>query len=151
VRLLWLNLRRLEMVRQTKSLGIASVILVASLVAGCATSGTAKHVTAADAALLTGTWQGNVYPAQGGGSPATLTVSPDGTYATLAGAFSSRGKAEIKDGYVHFISSSGTGPMGAGDRSGSATLMDRGANWGLVGNGYASTGGPFNFDFSKAK
>jgi hypothetical protein len=29
--------------------------------------------------------------------------------------------------------------------------MDRGAIWGLVGTGYASRSGPFNFDFSKAK
>jgi hypothetical protein len=139
------------MAKQTKSHGIAMVVLVAGLVAGCATSGTVKQVTAADAALLAGTWQGNVYPAQGGGNPATLTVQSDGTYSTQAAAFLSSGKIEIKDGYVHFVSAGGSGPLGAGDRSGSATLMDRGTSWGLVGTGYASRSGPFNFDFNKAK
>ena len=139
------------MTEKTKSCGIAMVVLVAGLVAGCATSGTAKQVTAADVPMLAGTWQGNVYPAQGGGQTATLTVKADGSYSTQAAAFSTSGKVEIKDGYVHFVSTSGTGPMGSGDRSGDATLMDRGANWGLVGSGYSSRGGPFNFDFNKAK
>ena len=139
------------MAKQTKSHRIAMVVLVAGLVAGCATSGTVKQVTAADAPQLTGTWQGNVYPAQGGGFPATVMVKSDGTYSTQGGAFLTSGKIEIKDGYVHFVSTSGTGPLAAGDRSGSATLMDRGTSWGLVGTGYASMSGPFNFDFNKAK
>ena len=139
------------MAMKTTSCGIAMVALVAALVAGCATSGTPKQVTAADASLLAGTWQGMLYPGQGGGIQATVIVKPDGSYSTEGGAFLSSGKVEIKDGYVHFISTGGTGPLGSGDRSGSATLMDRGANWGLVGTGYASRGGPFNFDFNKAK
>lgn len=139
------------MAKKTKSRGIAMIVLMAGLVAGCATSGTAKQVTAADASLLTGTWQGWVYPTQQPSQTATLTVKPDGSYTTEAAAFSSSGKIEIKDGYVHFVSTGGTGALGSGDRSGSATLMDRGANWGLVGNGYSSRGGPFNVDFNKAK
>lgn len=139
------------MAKKTKSRGIAMIALVACLVAGCATSGTAKQVTATDASLFIGTWQGNLYPAQGGGQTATLTITPDSSYTTQAAAFLGSGKVEIKDGYLHFVSTSGTGPLGSGDRSGSATLMDRGATWGLVGTGYASRGGPFNFDFNKAK
>lgn len=139
------------MAKKTKSYGIAMVVLVAGLVAGCATGGTPKQLTAADAKLLTGTWQGWVYPTQQPSQTATLTVNPDGTYTTQAAAFSSSGKLEIKDGYVHFVSTGGTGALGSGDRSGSATLMDRGANWGLVGNGYGSRGGPYNVDFTKAK
>ncbi len=61
------------------------------------------------------------------------------------------GKAEIKDGFVQFLSTAGSGPTGAGDRSGSAVLMDRDTNWALVGSGHASTGGPFNFEFSQKK
>ena len=139
------------MAKRTKSHGIAMVVLVAGLVAGCATGGTPKQLTAADAKLLTGTWQGWVYPTQQPSQTATLTVNPDGTYTTQAAAYSSSGKLEIKDGYVHFVSTGGTGALGSGDRSGSATLMDRGTNWGLVGNGYGSRGGPYNVDFSKAK
>jgi hypothetical protein len=144
------------MAMKTNSCGIAMVALVAALVAGCATSGTPKQVTAADASLLAGTWQGMLYPAQGGAVPTTLSVSADGSYSTQGGAiqggaFLTSGKVDIKDGYVHFVSTSGTGVLGSGDRSGSATLMDRGASWGLVGSGFASPGGPFNFDFNKAK
>jgi len=136
----------------TRALGWLTVLgLVAGLVAGCATSGTPKQVTAADASLLSGTWQGWVYPTQQPSQTATLTVKPDGSYTTQAAAFSSSGKIDIKDGYVHFVSTGGTGALGSGDRSGSATLMDRGANWGLPGSGYSSRGGPFNFDFNKAK
>lgn len=139
------------MAKKTSSRGIAVVVLVAGLVAGCAASGTVKKVTASDASLLTGTWTGNMYSGQAPTTTATVTVRPDGTYTTQAGAFSSTGKTEIKDGYVHFMSTGGTGGLSAGDRAGSATLMDRGSSWGLVGNGYGSTGGPYNFDLSKAK
>jgi hypothetical protein len=83
--------------------------------------------------------------------PASLTIRPDGTYSTDAGAFSTSGKAEIKDGFVQFYSTAGSGPMGAGDRSGSAVLMDRETSWALVGSGHASTGGPFSFEFTKKK
>jgi heat shock protein HslJ len=139
------------MAKKTSFRGIAVVAVVAGLVAGCAASGTVRKVTASDASLLTGTWSGNMYSGQAPTTTATVTVRPDGTYTTQAGAFSSTGKTEIKDGYVHFMSTGGTGGLAAGDRAGSATLMDRGSSWGLVGNGYGSTGGPYNFDLSKAK
>lgn len=136
--------------RQTHRLLI--VTLIASAIAGCASQGTTKKLTAADAGLLPGTWGGRVNPPGGTGMvPATLTIRPDGTYSTNAGAFSTAGKAEIKDGYVQFFSTAGSGPTGAGDRTGSAVLMDRGTSWGLEGSGHASTGGPFNFSFSKNK
>ena len=139
------------MAKKTSSRGIAVVVLVAGLVAGCAASGTVKKLTPADASLLSGTWSGWIYSGQAPDTTATLIVRPDGTYTTEAGAFSSTGKAEIKDGYVHFMSTSGTGGLAAGDRAGSATLMDQGNNWGLVGNGYGSISGPYNFNFTKAK
>lgn len=126
--------------------------LIAWAMAGCASQGTAKKLTSADAALLPGTWSGRVNPPGGTGMvPATLTIRPDGTYSTNAGAFSTSGKAEIRDGYVQFFSTSGSGPTGAGDRNGTAVLMDRDTSWGLEGSGHASTGGPFNFSFSKQK
>ena len=139
------------MANTTKFLGIAMVVLVAGLVAGCASSGTVKKVTAGDASLLTGRWTGNVYATGVPASTATMTVNPDGSYSTQGGAFTSTGKIDLKDGYVHFMSTGGSGALGSGERSGSATLMDRGGSWGLVGNGYGSRGGPFDFDFSKGK
>ncbi len=135
-----------------KMYGLVVVALIASALAGCASSGTARKLTAADAALLPGVWQGTVNP-PGGSSrvPATLTVRPDRTYTMDAGAYSSAGKAEIKDGSVQFFSTSGTAALGAGQRSGTATLMDRTTSWGLEGSGSGAVAGPFNFDFSKAK
>lgn len=140
------------MTRHTTRYGLWLAVWVACVVGGCASAGTAKKLTNADASLLPGVWQGTVNPP--GGStmlPGTLTIRPDGTYTTEAGAFSSTGKMEIKDGYVHFVSTGGTGALGAGERSGSAALMDRGSSWGLQGSGYAAVAGPFNFDFNKAK
>ena len=81
----------------------------------------------------------------------TLMVKPDGTYTTSSGAFLSAGKLEIVNGHVQFLSTGGTGGLAAGQRSGSAVVMDRSSSWGLVGNGYAEIAGPFNFDLSKAK
>lgn len=140
------------MVERHTAYGLLVVVLVAAAIAGCASRGVEKKLTAADAGLLPGTWGGTVNPPGGTGMvPGTLTIRPDGTYSTNAGAFSTSGKAEIKDGFVQFFSSSGSGPMGAGDRSGSAALMDRGSSWALVGSGHASTAGPFSFEFSKNK
>ena len=140
------------MVKRRKTQGFLIVALLAWAVTGCASQGTQKKLTAADAALLPGTWGGTVNPPGTTGIvPATLTIRPDGTYATEAGAFSTSGKAQIKDGFVQFFSTAGSGPMGAGDRSGSAVLMDRDTSWALVGSGHASTGGPFNFEFTKKK
>jgi heat shock protein HslJ len=140
------------MVTRRKTYGLLIVALVAWAIAGCASQGVEKKLSAADAGLLPGTWGGMVDPPGGTGKvPASLTIRPDGTYSMSGGAFSTTGKAEIKDGFVQFFSASGSGPMGAGERSGSAVLMDRDTRWALVGSGHASTGGPFNFEFSKNK
>ena len=135
-----------------KAHGLMMIVLVAGAIAGCASAGTAKKLTAADAALLPGVWQGTINPPGGTRTvTGTLTIKPDGTYSTDAGAFSSSGKAEIKNGFVQFISTSGTGGLAVGERSGTAVLMDRGTTWGLSGSGSAEIAGPFSFDFSKTK
>ena len=140
------------MVKQRTTHGLLIVALVAWAVAGCASQGIQKKLTAADAALLPGTWGGTVNPPGTTGMvPATLNIRPDGTYSTDAGAFSTSGKVDIRDGFVQFISTAGSGPMGAGDRSGSAVLMDRDTSWALMGSGHASTAGPFSFQFTKQK
>ena len=143
------------MAKLRKTHGIVMAVLVAGVIAGCSATGgpagTVKKLTPADAASLTGTWQGLISPPSGSNVQATLTVKPDGTYQTAAGAFSSTGKLEISDGNVLFMSTGGTGGLAAGQRSGSAVVMDRGSNWGLVGNGHAQMSGPFNFDFNKTK
>jgi len=140
------------MPKRSNPFGLLLFALIASVLAGCASSGTTKQLTAADAALLTGTWQGRVIAPGGTASqPATLIVKPDGTYSVDAGAYSSTGQIEIKNGAVHFVSISGTGALAAGDRSGTASLVDRNTSWGLEGSGRGSTAGPYDFDFSKAK
>jgi hypothetical protein len=140
------------MAKRSNACGLVVVVLIVSALAGCASSGTVKRLTAADASMLPGVWQGTVTPPGGSSTqPATLTIRPDGTYSTEAGAYSSAGKFEIKDGAVHFFSTSGSGGMGAGNRSGTESLMDRTTTWGLEGSGTGSVAGPYNFNFSKAK
>ena len=143
------------MAKLRKTLGIVMAVLIAEVLAGCSSTGgpagTAKQLTPADAASLAGTWNGLVSPSSGSNYPATLMVKPDLTYTTSGGAFLSAGKLEIADGHVQFVSTGGTGGLGAATRSGSAVVMDRGRDWGLVGNGYGTTSGPFNFDFNKTK
>jgi hypothetical protein len=138
------------MAKSGKTQRIILAVLVGLAMAGCVTRGTVKQVTAADASLLPGVWQGAVTTPAGKSETATLTVRSDGTYTTQAGAFSSTGKTELKDGHLQFISTSATGAVAVGERSGSAVLMDRGRSWALVGSGHSSAG-PFNFDFSKPK
>src|SRR5215475_4416047 len=133
------NTREDEMATNRRVRGVLVVALIAWAIAGCASKGVQKKLTAADAGLLPGTWGGTVNPPGTTSTvPGTLTINPDGTYSTNAGAYSSTGKAEIKDGYVQFFSTSGSGALGAGDRNGSAVLMDRDTSWGLVGSGHAS-------------
>lgn len=143
------------MAKLRKSYGTVMAVLIAAAIAGCSATGgpagTVKQLTPADVPSLVGTWQGLISPPGGSNQAATLTVNRDGTYQTTAGAFSSVGKMEIANGHVQFVSTGGTGGLAAGQRSGSAVVMDRGSSWGLVGNGYAQMSGPFNFDFSKTK
>ena len=140
------------MAKLRKTHGIVMAILVAGVIAGCASSGgTVKQLTPADTASLAGTWQGYLSPMSGSNQPMTLMVKPDGTYTSSSGAFLSAGKLEIVSGHVQFVSTGGTGGLAAGQRSGSAVVMDRDRSWGLVGNGYAELSGPFNFDLNKTK
>lgn len=140
------------MTGHTMSYRVLAIVFAVSTIAGCASTGTAKKLTAADAGLLPGVWTGTMNPPGGSGTIAgTLTIKPDGTYTVEAGAFTSTGKSEIKDGVVQFVSTGGSGALAAGDRSGSATLMDRDTRWGLVGSGRGSVAGPYNFEVSKAK
>jgi hypothetical protein len=139
------------MAKLRKTHGIVMAVLVAGVIAGCASSSPVKQMTPADASLLTGTWQGYLSPVSGSNQSMTLMVKPDGTYTTSSGAFLSAGKLDIVNGHVQFTSTGGTGGLAAGQRTGSAVVQDRDRSWGLVGNGYAEMSGPFNFDLSKTK
>ena len=139
------------MAKLRKTHGIVMAVLVAGVIAACASSGTVKQLTPADAASLAGTWQGYLSPVSGSNQSMTLMVKPDGTYTTSSGAFLSAGKLAIVNGHVQFVSTGGTGGLAAGQRSGSAVVMDRDKSWGMVGNGYGELSGPFNFDLSKTK
>ena len=128
--------------------------VVASAIAGCAGAGgmggTVVPVDPGDMAKLAGTWQGTMIFPSGASYPATLLVYPNSTYVTEAGAFTSRGKAQIKNGKFDFITSYTSGGLAVDNRTGSATLVDKGTSWGLVGSGWADAG-LYNFDFSKPK
>jgi hypothetical protein len=129
------------------------VLIVLSSIAGCAGGGLGGRVVPVepgDMAKLVGTWQGTMIFPSGASWPATLLVYPNGTYATEAGAFTSRGKAQLKNGKLDFITSYTSGGLAVDNRTGSASLVDQGSSWGLVGSGWADAG-LYNFDFSKPK
>jgi hypothetical protein len=127
------------------------VALVTWAIAGCAgPTGTIMAVTAANAPTLAGTWQGSITDPAGKSFPATLTVRPDSTYMVQGGAFVAQGKAQPKDGHLQFVSTSTTGGLAVGERTGSAVLMDQGTGWAMIGSGQAPAG-PFNFEFRKPK
>jgi hypothetical protein len=112
--------------------------------------GTVVPVEPNDLAKLVGTWQGTMIFPSGASWPATLMVYPNGTYATEAGAFTSKGKAQLKNGRLDFVTSYTSGGLAVDNRTGSASLVDKGTAWGLVGSGWADAG-LYNFDFSKPK
>jgi hypothetical protein len=127
--------------------------LAALTIAGCAGGGLGGRVVPVepgDMAKLVGTWQGTMIFPSGASWPATLKVYPNGTYATEAGAFTSEGKAQLKNGKLDFITSYTSGGLAVENRTGSASLVDQGSSWGLVGSGWAEAG-LYNFDFSKPK
>jgi hypothetical protein len=93
-----------------------------------------------DMAKLAGTWQGTMTNVAGISWPATLTVSPDGTYTTQGGAFTSQGRAELNDGKLIFVTSYTSGGLAIDDRSGSVVLTDTGDSWRLVGAGRTDLG-----------
>jgi hypothetical protein len=140
--------------RRKRALNFLIVTVMASAIAGCAGAGgmggTVVPVEPGDMAKLAGTWQGTMIFPSGVGYPATLIVSPNGTYTTEAGAFTSKGKAQLKNGRFDFITSYTSGGLAVDNRTGSATLVDKGTSWGLVGSGWADAG-LYNFDFSKPK
>ncbi len=136
------------------------VALVASALAGCgsttfSSAGTMRTVYAADLKTLAGTWQGTGRGATGDNLPATLRLSPDGTYSLEAGPWTAQGKAQVSDGALVFMATGGGTGRGeaaaaVGTRTGSAVVMDEGDNWALVGSGRAASG-PYNFAFRKPK
>lgn len=135
---------------QVRIRALSWLIAAAALsVSGCAASGRVVPLQAQDMATLVGTWQGTVIYPNGMSWPATLSVNRNGTYVVEAGAFTARGTAGVKNGRLDFANTEG-GPLAIGNRTGSATLVDEGSSWGLVGSGWADTG-VFNFDFSRTK
>src|SRR5262245_37782959 len=93
--------------KRTLSFLIAAV--AASVIAGCAGAGgmggRVVSVEPGDMAKLAGTWQGTMIFPSGASYPATLIVNPNGTYTTEAGAFTSKGTAQLKNGRFDFITS----------------------------------------------
>ena len=136
---------------RTRRLLIAAAVAAAT--AGCAgggLGGTVVPVEPGDFAKLAGTWQGTMIFPSGASYPATLIVRPNGTYTTEAGAFTSQGQAQVKNGRLDFITNYTSGGLTVDNRTGSATLVDKGPSWGLTGSGWADAG-LYNFDFSKSK
>ena len=139
------------MSRRMRALSV--LIAVVTMVAGCAGGGIGGRIVPvepSDLPKLAGTWQGTMIFPSGVGYPATLIVRPNGTYTTEAGAFTSQGKAQLKNGRLDFITTYTSGGLTVDNRTGSATLVDKGDAWGLTGSGWADAG-LYNFDFSRPK
>src|SRR5262245_6070382 len=99
-----------KMASSAKPRGIVLMAVVAALITGCAGSsssvGNPKSLTTADLPMLAGVWQGTMVSSTAASFPATLHVNRDGTYTIQAGAASSQGKAEVRDGELEFVASS---------------------------------------------
>ena len=118
---------------------------------GCASSG-AKPVAVQNVSSLAGKWTGWVRLPTGGSVPGTLEVSPSGEYVTRAGAFTSQGMAQVKDGSLTMVSTGGTGRLGVSERTSSASLSERPDGMLVLrGTGRDDTGGPFDFEFTRQK
>ena len=128
-----------------------SIALFTLTAFGCASSGTPRPVTAKDLPSLAGRWTGWITAPGGTSAPGTWDLAPNGEYVAQAGAFIARGTAQVQDGAVKLIATSGTGGLGINERTSTATLSER-ADGTLVlrGNG-RSDRGPFDFEMTRAK
>jgi hypothetical protein len=126
-----------------------AIILFTLNALGCATSG-ATPVAAKDISSLAGKWTGWVRLPTGGSVPGTFELSPSGEYVTRAGAFTTSGKAQVKDGAMVMVSTGGTGPLGINERTSTASLAERSGMLVLSGTGRADVG-PFDFEFTRQK
>jgi hypothetical protein len=91
-----------------------AAIIVAVVLGGCAAVPPAKPVT--DLSSLAGTWQGTVYSRQGGASPTTVTIKPDGSGEWSAGSERGTIRYSIVNERIRWSSSSG--------RAGTTTLHE---------------------------
>jgi hypothetical protein len=134
--------------KSTTSL-VIGVLALAAL--GCASAGTTKTLGPNDMSTLAGKWVGTLTPPSGKPIPGTVEFSPNGDYVVRSGAFSGQGKAQVKDGGLHLVSTSTTGGLTTGQRTSAATLSQR-ADGMLVlrGSGH-SDAGPFDYEVVRQK
>jgi hypothetical protein len=144
--------REAEMVttRRSASMGL-TIALIALTVVGCASTGATTPVAVKDVSVLQGKWTGWIRTTGSGTKPATFEVAPSGDYITRTEGFSSQGKAEVKDGSVLLVRTSGSGRLGVSESVSRASLAER-ANGILVLRGSSRDDiGPFEFEFVKPK
>jgi hypothetical protein len=142
-----------EMVTMRRHACVAlTIALFALTVAGCASTGApATPVAVKDLSVLTGKWNGWIRTTGSGSRPATFEVMPTGDYTTRTEGFATQGTAQVKDGAVVLVGTSGSGRLGVSDRMSTASLAER-ANGVLVLRGSGrDIIGPFEFEFVKQK
>jgi hypothetical protein len=131
---------------------VLAIALLTVTALGCATTGGGgTPVAAKDVGSLAGKWTGWVRLPTGGSLPGTLEMSPGGAYTVSAGAFNSKGQAQVKDGAVMLVSTGASGPLAASDRTSTASLAERSGMQVLRGSGRDATHGPFDFEFTRQK
>ena len=141
------------MVTTRRSAWVAlTIALFALTVTGCASSGApATPVAVKDFSVLAGKWNGWIRTTGSGARPATFEMTPGGDYTTKTEGFATQGKAQVKDGTVVLMGTSGSGQLGLSERTSTASLAER-ANGVLVLTGSGrDTIGPFEFEFVKQK
>ena len=108
------------MTSRMKLSGLVIAAVTALVFGGCAAGGIGGRVVPVepgDMSKLVGTWQGTLILPSGVSYPATLLVYPNGTYVTEAGAFTSRGTAQVKNGRLDFVTSYTSGGLTVDNRT----------------------------------
>jgi hypothetical protein len=140
-----------DMVKHTHGACVALAIALFTLTAlGCAGTA-AKPVAVKDLSPLAGKWNGWVRQTTGGAVPATFELAPSGQYVTRAGAFSSQGTAQVKDGSIVLMSTGGSGRLGITERTSTASLAERPDGILVLKGAGRDEIGPFDFEFTRQK
>jgi hypothetical protein len=128
-----------------------TIALFAMTVNGCVSAGTTTPVAVKDLSSVAGKWTGWIRTTGSGSLPATFELTPGGDYTTRTEGYSTQGKAQVKDGGLVLVGTSGTGRLGVSGRTSTASLVERaGGIQVLTGSGRDDIG-PFEFEFTKQK
>jgi multidrug efflux pump subunit AcrB len=130
---------------------LLTIAFFAVTVIGCASTGTTTPVAVKDFSAIAGKWSGWIRTTGSGSIPATFELTPAGDYVTRTEGYNTQGKAQIKDGALVLVGTSGSGRLGVSARTSTASITERsGGMLVMTGTGRDDIG-PFDFEFTKQK